>query len=835
MGDPRKFCSEKCPRRSLDIGSPRLKGRGARNARIVLVGEAPGQLEDLKGKPFIGNSGQLLNDVLEEAGISHKDVYITNAVKCATPVDNKKPGKKEITACRNYLIKEISKIRPNVVGCVGAIALEAVLKRGGITKLQNNVFYSDELKVKVVPVLHPAYILRNPAAYDQLLKGFKIIKNEAESKEKATVDTTKTKRIDATSPEKIDKILDKLEKVDAFAFDLETTSLNPRLAKIICIALSWKVGLGVTIKWDKLSTSQSDRLQQILLSKKTKIGQNLKYDIQVLRANGVRIKGPYFDTLPASALLDSTMKQKGLDALTLRYLDMGEYWAPLDAYKAAYIKEHKIKADDFNYSMFPWNVLCPYAQGDADATYRLYELFKKGLIEQKLSDFYNKYTLPTLVMLIRTETKGIRIHRKRLKRLIEKYKIKIDKSEKAIHKLPSVKKYQKIRFAKASRKLAEKWENSKTLRSKCTKNEYIKKRLKPKEWKFNSNSPKQLRELLFDMLKLPILKTTDTKQASTDAEVLTTLAESSGVPIAQKIITNRKITKFYSTYLVSVYNKSALDGRIHPNYSQSTAVTGRLACSDPNFQNIPRDAKAFKKCFLADPGMVIVKADLAQAEFRCWAHYANDQKLIKDIEGGLDIHRKIASEVFNVPEDEVTKDQRTAAKNAVFGLMYGRGTKDIARQYGISIDDAEEIKTLFFHSYPVAALWLDKTVAFARQHQYVRTWLGRISRLPEIISDDHMIRAEAERCAKNYPIQGLASDMNNHLMVQNLKRAKKAKIHCYPMGTIHDANYIQVKEDQAEKLKKIMDDVVHTAFPTFRCRMDLDFEIGKTLGSVEEV
>ena len=668
MGDPRKSCSEKCPRLNLDIGSPKLRGEGPKKAKIMLVGEAPGQDEDLEGRPFVGSSGQLLDDIFSEIRLDREDVYITNAVKCATPVENKKPGKKDITACRPHLLKEIEEIKPNVVGCLGAVALEAVLKRTGITKLQNNVFYSKELDVKVIPVLHPAYILRNPSAYSSLQKGMELIKSESKKKEKVDVATTKTKHIDADTPKKIDKVLAQLEKVEAFTFDLETTSLNPIEAKIILIALSWQGGLGITIKWKSLSKKQKHRLQEIFLSKKEKAGHNLKFDIQVLWSNGVRIKGPFFDTLPAMALINENIKDKGLDALTLRYLDLGEYWKPLDEFKEAYLKKHKMKKEDFKYDMIPYKILCGYAQGDADATHRLYVKFKKELTRQELIKFYKKYTLPTLKIIMQVEYRGIKVNRKKLKKLIKEYKNKVIQSGKSIQDSKSVKKYQKIRYAHASRTFEEKWKNSKMLRSRFPNaQQYIKTRIKDEDWKFNPRSPKQLREMLFDMMKLPVIEHTDTGQASTKEEVLNILADNHNVKIAQKIIENRKLTKFLSTYLESVYNKSAIDGRIHPNYLQHRAVTGRLSSENPNFQNIPRDAKDFKKCFIADPGMLIVKADLAQAEFRCWAHYSNDKQMISDIESGMDIHRKTASEVFGVPEEEVTKDQRTAAKNCVAG------------------------------------------------------------------------------------------------------------------------------------------------------------------------
>jgi hypothetical protein len=190
---------------------------------------------------------------------------------------------------------------------------------------------------------------------------------------------------------------------------------------------------------------------------------------------------------------------------------------------------------------------------------------------------------------------------------------------------------------------------------------------------------------------------------------------------------------------------------------------------------------------------------------------------------------------FVTTGDKVMVANSLITLDCVFGLMYGRGTKAIAAQYGISEEDAQKVRELFFERYPMASLWLDKQVAHAKEYKFVKTWMGRVRRLPGIVSEDHMVKSESERQAKNSPIQGLASDMNNHYMVQTIKLIKKHKLKAYPMATIHDANLLQVKKSHVKKLRKVMDHVVATAFPGFRCKMKLDFEIGKTLGTLKEV
>lgn len=840
MKDRRYRCADKCPRKTAIIHHPLMVGVGPRKAKIMLIGEAPGQNEDREGIPFIGASGRLLTDTLEEHGLKRDEIYITNAVKCATPDENIKPKKKDMSSCAQYLQKEISLVKPNVIGVLGGVALQAVLDRTGITKLQNNIFFHEELGIKVIPVVHPAYVLRSPDAYSLFHKGIGIIAEESASPDLVNTAKVKTSHIDADTPKKIDKVLNQLEATDTFVFDLETTSLQIMEARIICIALSWEKGLGVTIKWDALSTEQLDRLSKIMRSKQVKVGHNLKYDIGVLLANKIKVRGPFFDTLLAIHLIDENIRDKSLDAMTLRYTDMGEYWQPLEEAKKRIMKERKIKKDDLSYDMIPYKTLQKYAQCDADATYRLYEIYKPELKRQNLYEFMQKYSIPTMQLLLEMEHKGIAVDREKLLVLIDEYREKEEAAAKAVLEEDAVKKYEKIRRKRAGRGYAKHWEEAKTLKTRFPDvDEYIETRIKDKDWKFNPKSPKQLAEILFkDVLMLtPEKFSKETKEPSTDEEVLTGLAEQ-GIPLAQKIIDHRKLSKFISTYLVSSYVLSEFDGRVHANFMQHVTVTGRLSCSDPNLQNIPRGAKDLKECFLADPGYTFVKADLGQAEFRCWAHYSRDTDMISDIEeSGMDIHRKMASDLYGVPESEISKDdpRRTVAKASTFGLMFGRGPAAIAREHGMPIEQAKQLRTLFFERYPKATNWLKKQVAYAQEFKHVKTWMGRIRRLPDIDSENDGVRAEAERQATNAPIQGLASNMNDHFMVTTVKQARKKKLKFYPVLTQHDAQIYQVWESDVRSMMHIMKHVVDTAFPDFTCRMELDFEVGNTLGTLKKV
>jgi len=810
-------------------------GMGNPHAKIMFVVESPGFEEDLRGEAFVGPNASVLYELIKEH-IDLDDVYITNAVKCAME-EYTKPSKKDINCCRENLVKEIKEVNPNVICCLGAVALEAVLRRTGITKLRNNVYYSEELHTKVVPIYHPAFVLRNPGLEEDVITGIKLVAEEAKKKSYKKKEDIPIKHLDANTPALIDKVLTKLEKLDHFVFDLETTSLDHREAEILCFAFSWGVGIGVTIPYNMVTPEIKQRLYDLFRSNKLKIGQNVKFDLKILKANGFKPLGPYYCTLSGIALVDENMKDKSLEALTLQYTDVGEYWKPLDEFKAKYCKENKIKLKDFSYGFIPYDILCLYAQYDGDVTYRIYKIVDRELKRQKLYKFFRKYTIPTLKILLEMEFRGILVDRKKLKKLARHYKNKINNALAVILQDESVLNFQQTMRKEKIRELALRWENGKTLKTTyATPEEYAEVRLKEKDITFNPRSVLQLRRILFEQIGLIPRddELTDKKAPSTDVKVLTRLANE-GIEICEKIMVHRKLTKFMSTYIVSSYLRSKLNNRIHPTYKQHFAVTGRLSSANPNFQNIPRDAKDYKSCLIADPGYTIVKADLAQAEFRCWAHYSNDTGMLGDIAAGLDIHKRTASELYGIPESEVTPDQRTFAKNCVFGLMYGRGPYAIAAQYGISVEEAIAVRKLFFGRYPRAATWLKLQVAHAQEYAYVQTWMGRIRRLPEIHSLDPKVAAEAGRQAKNSPIQGLASDMNNYYMVHNVKMAKKQKLDFFPMATVHDANFLQVRTDQVSDLVGIMKHVVKTAFPEFRCAMKLDFEIGLDLGNLEKL
>jgi DNA polymerase-1 len=305
------------------------------------------------------------------------------------------------------------------------------------------------------------------------------------------------------------------------------------------------------------------------------------------------------------------------------------------------------------------------------------------------------------------------------------------------------------------------------------------------------NSSEQLCILLYDVLKLkpfkwgnPSKKDGKTRP-SADSEVLEKFADAH--PAITKLMENRDTQKLHSTYVLGMMKRMDANYRIHTDFNQHITVTGRLSSSNPNLQNIPRANKDIKKAFITDPGYSLIQFDFSQAEFRFWAVYSNDPKMMEDIKNGVDIHKVTASEFYGVPEKDVTKEMRNAAKTIVFGLMYGRGAAAVSKQVGLSEDDAKKIINNFFAKYPVAARWLKQIQMFAKQHGYVPTEFGRVRRLPAVYSGNKEEEAEAMRQATNSPIQGGVADLTGIGLIKIHRRLRERGLRARMLLTVHDS------------------------------------------------
>lgn len=859
-------CSAKCKRYNYDLASPCLWGSGNRASRLMLIGRDPGRQEDRLGKVFVGESGRLLDEVLHSYGVARDTVYVTNAVKCGTPGVNVDPGKNEIMCCRSHLEKEIAEIKPNVLLVFGNTALQSVLGQKGISNFYNQVIYSAEFNCKVIPTYHPAFVLRDPTQRKYLERGIALAVREMSSLQRVSSGFDKTKYIVVKTREVAHQVFDDLEKVGAFAFDTETSSLSFIDTTILCLQFSWCEGSAVVIPWSIFEEYSDilERLKLVMRSKKLKIAHNIKFDIEQLLAKGVVTAWPYFDVCVAHGLVDDNSKH-GLDVMSLRYTNLGSYWNTLERFKKEYCKRHKIKLKAFSYADVPKNILYPYGATDADATYRLFGIMRDELIKEETMAFFKNYSLPYLPIIVEMEYRGILVDREKLAKLLEQCLKKLEVYNKEIGEYPDVVKYEKwkskkeavaqVHFLKARRKA------SAVLQRRFPEwPDYVKKYLKLDAFKFNMNSALQIRELFCDFMGCKSPNKTKGDLPSVGKETLIYFAEEKGIALAAVMNKRRRLAHFIKHFVSPVYTKSAKDGRIHTNYIQTDARTGRLSSRDPNLQNLSRNENLpvlfnkeeleayklefgeypvtpydFKSCFLADPGYTFIKADLAQVEFRVWAHCSGDEDMIRDIEAGLDIHRRTASELFEILEEAVTATQRNAAKGGTFGMMYGIGDKTLAKNFKITLEQAQNISEIFSARYPIAAQWLNKQIDFAHANGYVVSFLGRKRRLPKINDADDDAMSYAERQARNSPIQGPASDMNNKFMEKTIKTVRKEAIEIYPVMTTHDENVVMTRDNETTiaRVKTIMSDIVATAFPMLRCKMKLEFKVGGSIGGAK--
>lgn len=527
-----------------------------------------------------------------------------------------------------------------------------------------------------------------------------------------------------------------LEKADAFAFDLETTSLDVFNAQIVGIAFSTAAQTAYYLPYKRQD------LTALFRSAKLKIGHNLKYDIEVLKANGIEVAGPYFDTMVAAYLLDPTAGKFSLKYLAKQFLGR------------EMLKFEEVSPDQ-NFADVPLELATDYAGGDADATFALYEIFSLALRAQKMDKLLTEIEMPLLAVLIGMEMAGIAIDAPLLAKMSGEIAVELKELERHI-------------FAIAGEV-------------------------------FNLNSPKQLSQILFTKLLLPVKKRTKSGP-STDAEVLEELAGEK-FEIAEKLLNYRQLTKLKSTYIdVLPTLVQPRTGRLHTSFNQTITATGRLSSSDPNLQNIPA---RLKPAFIpGEKGWALVDADYSQIELRVLAHLSGDPVLLKAFQEDRDIHQSTADEL-GIP--------RAAAKTVNFGVIYGISDFGLARQLGIKRTEAASYIEKYFRKHQGVKAFLDRTIKEARENGYVTTLLGRKRPLPDINSPHGGLRAAAERMAINAPVQGTAADLIKIAMVKINDKLKTSHVKCRMILQVHDELLFECPQAETDAVKKIVQEEMEQA------------------------
>ncbi len=572
--------------------------------------------------------------------------------------------------------------------------------------------------------------------------------------------------------------LDKLKVSDVFAFDTETTSVDYMKAELVGLSFAIEAGKAayVPLMHDYEDAPEQLELEWVLAQLKPllesttikKIGQNLKYDANVLSHYEIALQGVVFDTMIESYCYNSVATRHNMDALALKYLD----------YKTVKFEDIAGKgAKQLTFNQIEIEKAGHYAAEDADITLRLHQAIFPAL-EQSVEQLsvFNDIEMPLLPVLARMEQIGVLIDSD----------ILADQSQ------------------TLGQRLAELEIEAHNLAGKS----------------FNLASPKQLQQILFEDLKIPVIKKTPKGAPSTAEEVLQELALD--YPLPKIILENRGLSKLKSTYTdklpLMVSDKT---GRLHTSYHQAVTVTGRLSSTDPNLQNIPirsEQGRKIRQAFIAPKDHKIVAIDYSQIELRIMAHLSNDKGLVTAFSEGKDIHRATAAEIFSVELDEVTTDQRRSAKAINFGLIYGMSAFGLAKQLNIGRQQAQEYQDKYFQRYPGVLTYMADTRQQASEQGYVETLYGRRLYLPDINAKNGMRKKAAERAAINAPMQGTAADIikkamlavDTWLLEQNDDRVKMTmQVHDELIFEIHQ----DIVEETTKKLVELMNDAVELSVP----------------------
>ncbi|MEM5384201.1 DNA polymerase I [Paraburkholderia phymatum] len=577
-----------------------------------------------------------------------------------------------------------------------------------------------------------------------------------------TVDGESAREYDTVQTwEQFDAWLAKLDAAEITSFDTETTSLDPMVAQIVGISIAVEAGKAAYIPLAHRGPDAPVQLpRDEVLAKlkpwlesadKKKVGQHVKYDEQVLANYGIAMDGIEHDTLLQSYVLESH-RPHDMDNLALRHLGLKTIkYEDVAGKGASQIGFDEVSLDKAS----------EYAAEDADITLRLHHaLYPQISAEVPLDHVYRNIEVPTSRVLRKMERNGV---------LIDSEKLRVQSNEIAT---------RLVELEKEAYELAG--------------------------GEFNLGSPKQIGQIFFERLELPVIKKTPSGAPSTDEEVLQKLAED--FPLPKILLEHRGLSKLKSTYTDKLPRMvNATTGRVHTNYAQAVAVTGRLASNDPNLQNIPvrtGEGRRIREAFIAPPGHKLVSADYSQIELRIMAHISGDEALLRAFKQGEDIHRATASEVFSVTPLEVSNDQRRIAKVINFGLIYGMSSFGLASNLGITRDAAKLYIDRYFARYPGVAAYMENTRSSAKAKGYVETVFGRRLWLPEINGGNGPRRQAAERAAINAPMQGTAADLIKMSMIAVQKWIEESGIGTRMIMQVHDELILEVPDAELSDVRK---------------------------------
>ena len=572
--------------------------------------------------------------------------------------------------------------------------------------------------------------------------------------------------------------LQNLMKQQSVCFDTETTGLDPLTAELVGIAFSWEATKGFYIPFPEEKEGAQELIEELRTFFESeeieKIGQNLKYDIKVLHKYRVEVRGPLFDTMLAHYLINPDMRHN-MDVLAETYLN----YTPISITELL----GKKGKNQLNMRDVPLDKQTEYAVEDADITFQLAQHFRPELKEANTEKLFKEIEIPLLRVLADMELEGINLDKKFLNSLSADLNNDIAALEKKIYEEAGE--------------------------------------------EFNIGSPKQLGEILFDKLKLVDKpKKTKTGQYSTAEDVLSYLAKDH--EIIQNVLDYRGLSKLKSTYVDALPEQvEPSTGRVHTDYMQTVAATGRLSSNNPNLQNIPirtERGRQVRKAFIPrDKDYTLLAADYSQIELRIIAALSEENTMIEAFKNGEDIHASTASKVFDVPLNEVTREQRSNAKTVNFGIIYGVSAFGLSNQTDLSRSEAKELIDTYYKTYPKLRNYMSEQVDFARENGYVQTVLGRRRYLKDINGSNAIVRGAAERNAVNAPIQGSAADIIKIAMINIHKKLEKGNFKTKMLLQVHDELVFDVYKPELDELKILIKSEMENAY---KMDVPLDVEVG---------
>lgn len=776
-----------------------------KNAKVLFLFEAPTFQADNDNRLTAGPVMGLFKKYLSDADISFDDIAITYMIHCfpGNPTNDYEYKLTNIPVLKKYQDNCLSNfktildmVKPKLVVTVGSRPTKYFL---GDSKVTLHDVYGNIVKSPLYNIdtfcIDDIYTLFLKTQYREFgKKSFQFIKNfiddvtpKVEPYTTTIVDNVQT----------LNQVLSKILTSTKTVIDIETNGLNFLENEIVGIGFALSTSESYYIPlykyndtlekfWDNETELMiKEDLVKFFSNETLKIAYNGQFDYKFIRRylNLKRINNASFDVMLASHILNENLNgMRTLKLLSVLYTDLGGYESIL----YNWLRDNKISKD----SMYkaPIDILGKYCCLDTLATFRLYKLFDVQLTQEDLYNIFNTITMPLQKVLIDVEYNGVQVDINHLLNIEAENKKMLDD------------------------KLAE-------IRGKIGDPE------------FNVNSTQQLSDLLFTKLGCAVVRTTASGNAATDKATIAKYAKK--FPVLQDILDYKKKRTETSTFITGMKKVLDKNNKVHTNYHINGTDSGRLASSDINLQNIPRD-KNIKNLYIPEAGKVLIQCDLSQGEFNAWASYAQDTKMLNDIKNGLDIHRTVASKVWNIKPEEVSKELRTYAKRVVFGLMYGISIKGAANLVGCSEREAQRIQDTFFGLYPKAAAWLRNIPVVAKTQGYLTTVFGRRRRLSYLFNHPiESMRSYACRVAANFPMQSTVADITarNMIALKPLLDSMDAQI----VLTVHDSIIVQCKPEIAKDLIEKMKSITTQLIDNYHGIIKNDFEVGTAWGHLDKI